>query len=197
MPFVDGEAAALVLRHKVFRLLQREGLLSEERTRLLLSWRHSGFSVHTSVTVPPDDRDGLDTTAAACLGELPLPLLLALAVGKILATALTLGSRGWGGDPALFVGAMLGGGDGRGLEALLGPAIARVGAYAMVGMGGVLAAIVRCPATSVLLLFEMTSSYQVILPIMCVSRPPPWSPDVSTRWACTTSGCSNTSLFET
>jgi hypothetical protein len=63
VPFVDGEAAALVFRHRVFRFLQAEGLLSEERTRLLLSWRHSGFSVHTSVTVPPDDRDGLERLA--------------------------------------------------------------------------------------------------------------------------------------
>jgi hypothetical protein len=63
VPFVDGEAAALVFRHKVFSFLQAEGLLSEERTRLLLSWRHSGFSVHTSVTVPPDDRDGLERLA--------------------------------------------------------------------------------------------------------------------------------------
>ena len=44
-------------------LLRGEGLLSEERIRLLLSWRHSGFSVHTSVTVPPDDRDGLERLA--------------------------------------------------------------------------------------------------------------------------------------
>jgi hypothetical protein len=63
VPFVDGGAAALVLRHRVFRFLQGEGLLSEERTRLLLSWRHSGFSVHTTVTVPPDDRDGLERLA--------------------------------------------------------------------------------------------------------------------------------------
>jgi len=63
VPFVDGEAAALVLRHRVFRFLQAEGLLPEEPTRLLLSWRHSGFSVHTSVTVPPDDRDGLERLA--------------------------------------------------------------------------------------------------------------------------------------
>jgi hypothetical protein len=60
VPFIDGEAAALVLRHRVFTLLCGEGLLSEERARLLLSWRHSGFCVHTSVTVPPDDRDGLE-----------------------------------------------------------------------------------------------------------------------------------------
>ncbi|HNX51056.1 MAG TPA: transposase [Thermoanaerobaculaceae bacterium] len=63
VPFVDGEAAALVLRHRVFRVLQGEGLLSAERTRLLLSWRHSGFSVHTSVTVPPDDPDGRERLA--------------------------------------------------------------------------------------------------------------------------------------
>lgn len=63
MPFVDGEAAALVFRHKVFAFLQAEGLLSEERTLLLLSWRHSGFSVHNTVTVPPDDRDGLERLA--------------------------------------------------------------------------------------------------------------------------------------
>ncbi|MBP7797488.1 MAG: chloride channel protein [Thermoanaerobaculaceae bacterium] len=116
--------------------------------------------------------NGQETTAAACLGELPQQLLLALAAGKIIATALTLGSGGWGGDfaPTLFVGAMLGGAYGRGLEAVLGHAMAGAGAYAMVGMGGVLAAVVRCPATAVLLLFEMTSSYQVILPIMvCVA----------------------------
>ena len=60
VPFVDGEAAALVFRHKVFSFLRAEGLLSEERMRLLLSWRHSGFSVHNTVTVPSDDRDGLE-----------------------------------------------------------------------------------------------------------------------------------------
>jgi hypothetical protein len=42
VPFVDGEAVALAFRHSVFRFLQAEGLLSEERTRLLLSLRHSG-----------------------------------------------------------------------------------------------------------------------------------------------------------
>ena len=58
VPFIDGDAAALVVRQRVFSLVRGEGLLSEERIRLLLSWWHSGFSVHTSVTVPPDDRDG-------------------------------------------------------------------------------------------------------------------------------------------
>jgi hypothetical protein len=44
-------------------LLPGKEPLSEERIRLLLSWRHSGYSVHTSVTVPPDDRDGLERLA--------------------------------------------------------------------------------------------------------------------------------------
>ena len=55
VPFVAGEAAALLFRHKVLAFLTGEGLLDEERARLLLSWRHSGFSVRTSVTVPPGD----------------------------------------------------------------------------------------------------------------------------------------------
>ena len=55
VPFIDSEAAALLCRHTVFGFLKREGLAGEERVRLLLSWRHSGFSVHASVTVPPDD----------------------------------------------------------------------------------------------------------------------------------------------
>jgi len=48
LPYVDEHAAELLFRHKVMSLLQGEGLLSEERTRLLLSWRHTGFSVHTT-----------------------------------------------------------------------------------------------------------------------------------------------------
>jgi len=40
VPYIDEHAAELLFRHKVIRLLQDEGLLSEERTELLLSWRH-------------------------------------------------------------------------------------------------------------------------------------------------------------
>jgi len=51
VPFVSPSAAETLFRHKVIRLPQREGLLDEDRTRLLLSWHHTGFSVHNSVTV--------------------------------------------------------------------------------------------------------------------------------------------------
>jgi hypothetical protein len=60
VPFVDEHAAELLFRHKVIRLLQHEGLLSEERTELLMSWRHTGFSVHTGVRVEPEDEGGLE-----------------------------------------------------------------------------------------------------------------------------------------
>ena len=112
--------------------------------------------------------NGYSWTIAACSGQLGWRLLALLLVGKIAATALTLGSGGWGGDfaPALYVGAMAGGAYGLAMHAILGPAVAGYGAYAMVGMGAVLAGVVRCPITAILLLFELTGSYEVILPIM-------------------------------
>src|SRR5450830_933768 len=63
VPYVDPSAAEQLFRHKVIRLLQREGLLDEDRTRLLLSWHHSGFSVHNAVTIPAGDGRALEALA--------------------------------------------------------------------------------------------------------------------------------------
>ena len=63
MPYVDPAAAEKVLQHKGMRFLMDEGLLSEDRAKLLLRWRHSGFSVHNAVTVAPDDPDGMEKLA--------------------------------------------------------------------------------------------------------------------------------------
>jgi hypothetical protein len=63
VPYVDEHAAQLLFRHKVIRLLQGEGLLSEERTELLLSWRHTGFSVHNGVRVEPEDEGSVERLA--------------------------------------------------------------------------------------------------------------------------------------
>ncbi len=54
LAYVDELTAELLYRHKVMRMLQDEGLLTEERTELLLSWRHTGFSVHNRVRVEPE-----------------------------------------------------------------------------------------------------------------------------------------------
>jgi len=63
VPFVDERSAELLFRHKVMRLLQGKGLLSEERTELLLSWRHTGFSVHNQVRVEPEDQPAVERLA--------------------------------------------------------------------------------------------------------------------------------------
>jgi hypothetical protein len=62
----DPACAEQLLRHKVIRLLQRAGLLDEDRTKLLLSWPHSGFSVHNSVTRPAGDYHALEALARYC-----------------------------------------------------------------------------------------------------------------------------------
>jgi hypothetical protein len=63
VPYVDERSAELLFRHKVMRLLQDEGLLTEERTQLLLSWRHTGFSVHNRVRVEPEDQPAVERLA--------------------------------------------------------------------------------------------------------------------------------------
>ncbi len=63
MSYVDTDKAEQLFRYKVFVFLKDEGLLSEERIKLLMSWRHSGFSVHNGVTIAADDRQGLERLA--------------------------------------------------------------------------------------------------------------------------------------
>jgi CBS domain-containing protein len=100
-----------------------------------------------------------------------LPLLGALLVTKLLLTAVSSGSGLVGGlfAPAMFLGASLGSAYGRLLPLILplAPgAIAPPPAYAMVGMAAVLAASARAPLTAILLLFELTRDYRIILPLM-------------------------------
>jgi H+/Cl- antiporter ClcA/CBS domain-containing protein len=100
-----------------------------------------------------------------------LPLLLALLVLKLLMTGISLGSGFVGGlfAPAMFLGASLGAAYGQSLALILPIApdsIAAPPAYAMVGMAAVLAASARAPLTAILLLFELTRDYRIILPLM-------------------------------
>jgi hypothetical protein len=75
VPYVDPSSAEQLFRHKVIRLLQRAGLLDEDRTGLLLSWHHSGFSVHNFVTVPAGDGCALEALdfVARLLAHVPDP----------------------------------------------------------------------------------------------------------------------------
>lgn len=101
-------------------------------------------------------------------GQAPFWLLTLLIVLKPLATSFTLGSGNSGGvfAPSLFTGAMLGGSFGYLCQALFPGMGLEVGAYALVGMAAVFAATARAPLTSMLIVFEMSNDYRLILPLM-------------------------------
>jgi chloride channel protein, CIC family len=98
-------------------------------------------------------------------------LMALLVVIKILATSLTIGSGGSGGifAPSLFVGSMTGGFYGTVVRYIFPAVTASPGAYSMVGMGAVVAATTHGPLSAILILFEMTGDYKIILPLMIAS----------------------------
>jgi len=104
----------------------------------------------------------------ALLGEIALQSLVILLLLKIVATSLTLGSGGSGGvfAPSLFIGAMLGGALGTVAHHFFPALTATSGAYALVGMAAVFAGATRAPFTAIIMLFEMTRDYNIILPLM-------------------------------
>ncbi len=95
-------------------------------------------------------------------------MLLLLGPLKILATSITIGSGGSGGifAPSLFMGAMAGGAFGCGIHAIFPEFTAQPGAYALVGMGAVVAGTTHAPIQAFLILFELTQDYRIILPLM-------------------------------
>ncbi|MDY6893264.1 MAG: chloride channel protein, partial [Chloroflexota bacterium] len=104
----------------------------------------------------------------ALLGNIALNALLIMGVLKILATSITIGSGGSGGvfAPSLFMGAMFGGAFGDIAHRTFPAVTAPSGAYALVGMAAVFAGAARAPITAIIIIFEMTRNYTIILPIM-------------------------------
>lgn len=111
---------------------------------------------------------GYETISAALYNQLTWQLLTVLILVKLLATCITLGSGGSGGvfAPSLFLGAMTGGAVGHLANALAPTLTAPPGAYALVGMGAVVAAGTHAPITAIIMIFEMTNDYKIILPLM-------------------------------
>ena len=101
-------------------------------------------------------------------GRMAFRLMLVLLVLKLITVTTSYASGNAGGifGPALFLGAMVGGGVGTVAHHLFPAYTATPGAYALVGMGAVFAGVVRAPMTSVLMIFEMTQDYAVIVPLM-------------------------------
>lgn len=112
--------------------------------------------------------DGYETVTHALEGKLVWQLLLALVFLKIIATSLTLGSGSSGGifAPSLFIGAVAGGAFGALVNYLFPEMTAPLGAYALVGMACLVGGATHAPMTAILIIFEMTGDYRIILPLM-------------------------------
>jgi CIC family chloride channel protein len=160
-----GVASALYV--KVIDLGAHWADLVPRRIRFVLPLLALASIGVTAVWLPQILGNGYDTVDAALLGRLSLWLLLLLPLTKMVATALASGAGVPGGlfTPSLFYGALLGGALGH-LAQLMFGASAPVGAYALMGMGAVLAGTTHASISAVLIIFELTGDYDIILPLM-------------------------------
>jgi CIC family chloride channel protein len=108
------------------------------------------------------------TLTLALTGALPMTVMAALCLLKLAATVCSYSSGGAGGifAPALYMGGMLGGAVGYIDVIVFHHPADSIGAFAVVGMGAVFAATIRAPMTSILIIFEMTAGYGLVLPLM-------------------------------
>jgi chloride channel protein, CIC family len=111
---------------------------------------------------------GYGLVGDALNGRMVLGTMAVLMVLKVVATATAYGAGNSGGifGPSLFIGAMLGGSLGSVAHAWLPDVTGSPGAYALVGMGAAFAGIIRAPMTSVIMIFEITRDYSIIVPVM-------------------------------
>jgi CIC family chloride channel protein len=111
---------------------------------------------------------GYESIDACLTNNLGFWLALVLVFAKILSTSLTLGSGGSGGifAPSLFLGAMTGNVIGSFFHQSFPSSISSPGAFSLVGMGAVVAAATHAPITAIIIIFELTNDYKIILPLM-------------------------------
>jgi chloride channel protein, CIC family len=114
---------------------------------------------------------GYTQLAVGLQGGMPLKMMLLLGVFKLASTVVSYASGSSGGifGPALYIGGMLGGVVGFIAAFALGSPATQPGAFVLVGMGAVFAGIVRAPITSIVIIFEMTNNYAIILPLMAAN----------------------------
>ena len=126
-----------------------------------------------SIALPQVWGNGYSVVDAILHNRLAGWLLLAVLLAKVVSTASTVGSGAVGGvfTPTLFIGAAVGALTGSTLRLAFPQMTSGAGAFAVVGMGGFLAATTHAPLTSVLMIFEMTLDHQVVLPLIlaCVT----------------------------
>ena len=135
------------------------------------SWRPAAGGVLLGLlllAVPQMYGVGYEVLESAIAGNYALLFLLGLLGAKVLATSLTLSIGGSGGvfAPSLFMGAMLGMAFGLAAHEVLPGIAGPAGAYGLIGMGAVFAAAARAPMTAILIIFELTGDYRIMLPLM-------------------------------
>lgn len=123
-----------------------------------------------AIALPQVMAGGYGWIQMAIDGKMAFGLMLVLCIGKIFATAFTISSGGSGGvfAPSLYIGAMLGGAFGVAAEKFFPDMISHPEAFALVGMGGLFSGIARVPLTAMLMVCEMTGSYNLLIPLMLV-----------------------------
>jgi chloride channel protein, CIC family len=111
---------------------------------------------------------GYGFVSQALNGQMAVGMMALLVCLKIVATSTCYASGNAGGifGPSLFIGAMMGGAVGGAAHLWMPDYTGSVGAYALVGMGAAFAGIVRVPLTSVIMIFEVTRDYSIIVPLM-------------------------------
>lgn len=102
--------------------------------------------------------------------QLTIPVLLGLAVGKILTTSFSIGSGGSGGvfGPSIVIGGALGGAVGKTFHMVMPNVVTQPGAFVVVGMAGFFAAVSNTPISTIIFVSEMTNSYHLLLPSLLV-----------------------------
>jgi len=164
-----GVAAAFVARGFITALYRSEDLFNTLRFPEYLKPALGGLAVGLiGFFYPHLFGVGYEGVESAILGDFAVGLIVVLCVLKIVATSFTIGSGGSGGifAPSLFIGVMLGEAFGRGANALFPTVATEAGAFGLVGMGAVFAAAAHAPITAILIIFEMTRDYPIILPLM-------------------------------
>jgi len=115
--------------------------------------------------------NGYESIGAALVAVPAWKWLVAVALAKLISVCFTLGTGGSGGifAPSLFIGGMAGGLIGVAANSLFPGSVGPVGAYALVGMGATVAATTHAPLTAIIIMFELTGDYRIILPLMIAS----------------------------
>lgn len=123
-----------------------------------------------AMVVPQVLGSGYGMVQAALYGKVALWIMLLVALGKILATSLTISSGGSGGvfAPSLVIGAMLGGAFGASAEALFPALIHDPRAYVLIGMAGFFAGVSKTPIATLIMVSELTGNYGLLAPLMLV-----------------------------